>query len=52
MNLRVTNRRKDPTPPIVRPRTDDSGEAPLNGEDLIGDLDPGWLGWREEQAGR
>ena len=31
---------------------DDSGDSPLTGEDLIGDLDPGWLDWRREQARR
>jgi hypothetical protein len=33
-------------------RPDDSGDAPLTGEDLIGDLDPGWLDWRENQEER
>ncbi|MBN2113890.1 MAG: hypothetical protein JW785_07175 [Acidimicrobiia bacterium] len=48
----MTNRRTDPTPPIAWPRTDDSGDSPLSGEDLIGDLDPGWLDWRDHQSGR
>jgi len=53
MNSRFANR----TPGLeaarsLPPRTDDSGETPLNGEDLVADLDPGWLDWREEQAGR
>lgn len=39
-------------PPAPRPRFEDQGVAPLSGDDLIGDLDPGWLAWREEQAGR
>lgn len=29
---------------------DDSGGSPITGEDLIGDLDPGWLDWREGHA--
>lgn len=52
MNPRIANRRRDDIPPIVWPRTNDSGEAPLSDEDLIGDLDPGWLGWRAAQADR
>jgi len=31
---------------------DDSGDTPLTGEELIGDLDPGWLAWSAEQANR
>ncbi|MFH1331499.1 MAG: hypothetical protein ABIJ48_12755 [Actinomycetota bacterium] len=38
--------------PSLWPRADDPGNAPLNGEDLIGDLDPGWLDWRAEQSDR
>jgi len=37
--------------PTLRPRLEDSGDAPLSADDLIGDLDPGWLAWREGQAG-
>ena len=33
-------------------RTDDSADAPISGDDLLGDLDPGWLRWSREQAGR
>jgi hypothetical protein len=50
MNPPVTTQR-DHTD-IPRPGLDDSGDSPLTGEDLIGDLDPGWLDWREEQANR
>jgi hypothetical protein len=37
--------------PALRPRLEDPGDAPLSTDDLIGDLDPGWLAWREERAG-
>ena len=37
--------------PAPRPRLEDQGDAPLSADDLIGDLDRGWLVWREEQAG-
>ena len=37
--------------PTLRPRLEDSGDAPLGTDDLIGDLDPGWLAWREGQPG-
>lgn len=50
MNPPLTTRR-DPVN-LSLPLLDDSGDSPLTGEDLIGDLDPGWLDWREEQADR
>ena len=25
---------------------------PLTGDDLLGDLDPGWLDWRDDQSAR
>lgn len=43
---------RNPTTSGLWPRPDDSGDAPLTGEDLIGDLDPGWLDWREENFDR
>jgi hypothetical protein len=27
-------------------------ETRLNGDDLLGDLDPGWLDWRDRQSRR
>jgi hypothetical protein len=39
-------------PPVPRPRLEDPAEAPLSTDDLIGDLDPGWLAWRKEQTAR
>jgi len=53
MNPAETTRHasQTPTAPSLWPRTDDSGDTPLTGEDLIGDLDPGWLAWRDEQQG-
>jgi hypothetical protein len=54
MNPPNTIRRTGPeaTPPAPQPRLEDPADTPLSGEDLIGDLDPGWLDWREHQARR
>jgi hypothetical protein len=53
MNPPTTVRRTGPeAAPAPRPHLEDPADAPLSGEDLIGDLDPGWLYWREEQAAR
>lgn len=54
MNPPTTNRRigPDAVVPALWPRPGDSPENPLTGEDLISDLDPGWLDWSEEQTRR
>lgn len=50
MNPPQATRRDQTSLPM--PLLDDPGDSPLTGEDLIGDLDPGWLDWRREQARR
>jgi hypothetical protein len=54
MNPPTTTRRTGPeaAPPAPRPHLEDPADTPLSSEDLIGDLDPGWLDWREKQAAR
>ena len=38
--------------PEATPRPREADDAPLTVEDLIGDLDPGWLDWRRAHEGR
>ena len=37
--------------PQPRPHFEES-VSPLTGDDLLGDLDPGWLDWRDGQSAR
>ena len=49
MNPHVTTRHH-PDARREAPPAETAGEAPLTGEDIISDLDPGWLDCRREQA--
>jgi hypothetical protein len=44
--------RRHPDARREAPPAETAGESPLTGEDIISDLDPGWLHWRREQADR
>jgi len=49
----LTGQAATATPPPPGPvEPEDPRVEPLTGEDLIGDLDPGWLAWRQEQTAK
>jgi hypothetical protein len=47
----TTTRRTGPeaVTPTQQPHLEEPTDTALRDEDLIGDLDPGWLAWRAEQ---
>ena len=48
----TTTRRTGPeaVTPAPQPHLEEPADTTLRDEDLIGDLDPGWLAWRAEQG--
>jgi len=50
----ITTRRTGPEAvvPAPRPHLEEPSDVAPGDEDLLGDLDPGWLDWRDEQPPR